>query len=189
MTPLARCSVCGYIMAEGKLKDRCPACGAPRAAFEAYTDPISERRRRFLDLNIHPAVVHFPQAFATLLFALSLTPLIIGGVLGELFFSTERILAGLLPPAVAASVLAGFLDGRARFKGIRRSLILKRKIVAAALLLVFSMGLAAVNWLNLSDESPVFTPCATLLALGAFACSFVLGLLGAKVISPVVRDD
>ncbi|HVP49737.1 MAG TPA: hypothetical protein VMT56_00795 [Candidatus Bathyarchaeia archaeon] len=189
MTPLVRCSVCGYITAEGKLKDRCPACGAPRAAFEAFIDPVSEQRRRFLNLNIHPAAIHFPQAFATVLFALSLTPLIFSGVLGELFFSTEKVLAVVLPVAIAATMLAGLLDGRARFRGIRRSLILKRKIVAATLFFGFSLGLVAVTWLKDPADSLVFNTWAGILALGAFACSLALGRLGAKVAGPIVPGD
>lgn len=189
MAPLVRCGVCGYVMAEGKLKDRCPACGAPRAAFGAYVDPVSERRRQLLELNIHPAFLHFPQAFATFVFALSLSPLIFSGTLARLLFSTGKILAAVLPLAVAATILAGFVDGRARFQGIRRSLILKKKIAAATLFLGFSLGLAAVSWLKVPADSSVFDPWVSLLALGALACSFALGLLGAKVVGPVVPDD
>ena len=32
MKKYVRCKACGYIMEEGKVGDRCPACGAPRAA-------------------------------------------------------------------------------------------------------------------------------------------------------------
>lgn len=189
MTPLVRCSVCGYITEEGKLKDKCPACGAPRAAFEPYTDPVSERRRKFLDLTIHPVAVHFPQAFATSLVILSLTPLIFSGVLGGLFLSTERILAVFLPLLVAAAMLAGILDGRARFKRIRRSLILKTKIAVAAMFLGFSLTLAVVTWLKVPADPPGFNLWVTSLALGAFVCSFALGLLGKKVVGAIIPGD
>ena len=29
MTKMVRCKSCGYLMPEGKLKDKCPACGVP----------------------------------------------------------------------------------------------------------------------------------------------------------------
>ena len=48
MANLIRCKACGYVTCEGKIKDVCPACGVPAKMFEPYTDPVSEKRRRFL---------------------------------------------------------------------------------------------------------------------------------------------
>ncbi len=79
MNPLVRCRVCNYVTAESKLGDRCPACGAPRAVFEPYTDRISGRRRKILDLHLHLIVIHFPQAFSAAVLALAFTPLIFRG--------------------------------------------------------------------------------------------------------------
>jgi len=188
MTPLVRCKVCGFITAEGKLGDKCPACGAPRAAFEPYTDPVSERRRKFLDLTIHPIGVHFPQAFAASLVVLSITPAIFTGRLRALFLSTEEVLSWFLPLLVAAAILAGFLDGRMRFKKIRRSPILKKKIVLAALFFSFSLALALVIWLG-AAATHGFSVWVTLLALLGFVCSFILGLLGSQVEGAIIPGD
>jgi hypothetical protein len=133
--------------------------------------------------------LHFPQAFATSLFGLSLAPLIFRGVLRELFFSAEKILALFLPLFVAAAMLAGFLDGRARFGRIRRSLILRTKIVVAALFLGFSLALSILTWLRGLGDSPGFVLWLTALALGTVACSAALGILGGKVVGPIVPDD
>ncbi|MGA2532302.1 MAG: rubredoxin-like domain-containing protein [Candidatus Aminicenantales bacterium] len=188
MTPLVRCKVCGFVTAEGKLGDKCPACGAPRAAFEPYTDPVSERRRKFLELTIHPVAVHFPQAFAASMAVLSITPAIFSGTLRDLFLATETILSLFLPFLVAAAILAGLLDGRMRFKRVLRSPILKKKIVLAALFFASSLALALVIWLK---AVPVdgFSVWVTLLALLGFLCSFILGLLGTKVAGAIIPGD
>ncbi len=188
MTALVRCRACGFVTRENKLKDKCAACGAPRSAFVPYTDAVSERRRRMLDLNLHPVLVHFPQAFSTFVFALSITLLIFKGDLKDIFVSSIKVLSPVLPIAVAASVAAGYLDGKTRFKKVKRSPILKKKIALAAILLVVSLALAFLTWL--SDLSLVGNrAAATTLALGAFACSFFLGLLGQKILGSAMPGD
>jgi uncharacterized membrane protein/rubredoxin len=179
MGPLVRCRVCGYVMAEEKLGDKCPACGAPRAVFEPFTDRISERRRKLLDLHLHLVMVHFPQAFSVTVLALAFAPLIFRGEAEELLFATLKILALALPAAAAVAFAAGIVDGRLRFKQVRRSPILRRKLVLASLLVVFSVAEAAVLWLGSGPDSA--TVPVILLALLAFLCSFGLGLLGIKV--------
>ena len=179
MGPLVRCRVCGYITAENKLGDKCPACGAPRTVFEPHTDRISARRRKLLDLHLHLVLVHFPQAFSVAAAALAFTPLIFRGRAEELLFATLKILALALPAAAAAAFAAGIIDGRLRFKKIRRSPILRKKLVLGLLLLLFSSGLALVVWAADSPDSGALA--IVLLAVPAFACSFVLGLLGIKV--------
>jgi uncharacterized membrane protein len=179
VNPLVRCRVCSFVTAERKLGDRCPACGAPRAVFEPYTDRISPRRRKLLDLHLHLIIIHFPQAFSVAVLALAFTPLIFKGPAEELLDATLKILALALPAAAAVALAAGVLDGRIRFKQIRRSPILKRKLVLAALLLVCSAGTAAVLWLGGTPGRA--NVAVIILAVLAFFCSFGLGLLGNKV--------
>ena len=179
MSPLLRCRVCGYISAENKLADKCPACGAPRAAFEPYTDRISERRRKLLNLRLHPMLVHFPQAFSVAVLALAMAPLIFTGTAEDLLYATLKILALALPASTAASLAAGVFDGTTRFKQIRRSPILKRKLVLSSLLFVSSAAEALVIWLGSGPDAG--TVPVIVLALIAFFCSLALGSLGMKV--------
>ena len=79
MAELVKCKSCGYVMEAGKLHDSCPACGVPAKMFEPFTDPVSSKRRSILALHIHPVLVHFPQAFAFFLFALSAASLALKG--------------------------------------------------------------------------------------------------------------
>jgi len=180
VSPQLRCKVCGYITAEKNLRDKCPACGAMRAAFEPYTDRISARRRRYLNLTIHPIAVHFPQAFGTAVLILAISPLIFSGQVEDFFVSALKFMSLFLPLLVAASLFVGWLDGRVRFKKIGRSLILKRKLVLASLFLLFSVVLALLVWLR-GVGSPGSLALAILAALAAFACSFWLGILGTRV--------
>jgi CDP-diglyceride synthetase/rubredoxin len=188
MKQLLRCKVCGYVTTEDKLGTVCPACGAPRSAFEPYQDPVSARRRRLLDLNLHPMFVHFPQAFATLVLALTITPLIFSGKLEALFVSALKVLSPALVLAVIPSILTGFIDGKTRFKRVWRSLILQKKIILAALFLVSSVSLALlVLTQELSRRQNLLIAIG--LALVAFGCSFFLGLLGSKLLCLVMPGD
>ena len=53
MGKLVRCKSCGFITRSASVKEVCPACGVPARMMEPYTDPLSEKRRRFA-LDIHP---------------------------------------------------------------------------------------------------------------------------------------
>ena len=188
MSPLTRCKVCGFVMAEGGLKDKCPACGAPRSAFEPFVDRISWKRRRFLNLNIHPIAVHFPQAFASSLLVLTIAPLVFRGTLRELFVSTAKVLSLFLPLLVAASMLVGYFDAKFRLKKIRRSPILVKKIIYGCLFFVFSAALALLIWLKGLSASGALTG-GIFLALGAFISSFLLGLLGSQLLQTAMPGD
>jgi MFS family permease len=182
MAKLVRCKVCGYIMPEGKLGGKCPACGAPDRAFEPYEDPMSEARRRLLSKHLHPIAVHFPTAFAATLVVLAIAAPLFADRIQQLLLSTARILAIFTPLLVIVGLLTGVLDGRIRFRSLRRSAILKRKLALALLFFLFSAGFTLLIWL-----SPLFAPGFTLLAIAAaiaaFICSFLLGLLGASVLN------
>ena len=187
MNPLLRCRVCGYVTAGKNLGDKCPACGAPRAVFEPHTDRISERRRRLLNLHLHLMLVHFPQAFSVAVLILALAPPIFTGEAEGLLFGTLKIMALALPASAAASMAAGIFDGRTRFKKIRRSPILKRKLVLSSLLFITSAALAPVLWLGSGPEANEIPVIA--LALIGFFCSLGLGSLGIKVATSEMPGD
>jgi rubredoxin/uncharacterized membrane protein len=188
MSPLTRCKVCGFVMAENKLKDKCPACGAPRSVFEPFVDRISWKRRRFLDLNIHPIAVHFPQAFASSLLVLTIAPLVFRGTLRDLFVSTAKVLSLFLPLLVAASMLVGYFDAKFRLKKIRKSPILIKKITYSCLFLVFSVTLALLIWFK-GLSSPGASAGGIILALGSFVSSFFLGFLGSQLLQTAMPGD
>ena len=80
MGQLVICKACGFIMLEEKLGDVCPACGVLKKMFEPHNDRVSEKRRKVLEMHIHPIMVHFSQAFAFSVFLLAI---------GMLFFQVD----------------------------------------------------------------------------------------------------
>jgi uncharacterized protein (DUF983 family) len=182
MKKLVRCKACGYIMLESKLKDRCPACGVPSQMFEPYADPMSEPRRRVLDFDLHPIAVHFPTSFAVAILVFSIASIFFRGPVQELLISATKVLALFLPLVVIIALAAGIVDGRIRFRGLRKSQILKKKVRCAALFLIFSIGLALTLWLG-GLGTILFNSIAVVLAAANVGCTVVLALLGMQILN------
>ena len=115
MAELVICKSCGFVMEKGKLRDKCPACGVAAKMFEPYIEKMSPSRKKILSLDLHPILVHFPQAFAVSLFLLSITGLIARGTLAHTISSAVTVLGAALPFSVALSIIAGLLN--AKFPG------------------------------------------------------------------------
>jgi uncharacterized membrane protein len=177
---LVRCKACGYIMKEGKLGDRCPACGAPKTAFEAYNDLMAAPRRKILDLQLHPISVHFPIALTVATFVFILAAAILKGDAQGLVISTAKVLVLFIPLTVLLAFAVGWADGKVRFRKIGNSKILKTKILYACLLFAVSLALAIAVWMGaLNAVGTVIL--ALLLNAAALVLVFLLGLLGTSV--------
>ena len=182
MAKLVRCKVCGYVMPEGKLKDKCPACGVAAKAFEPYEDPLSEERRRALALDLHPIAVHFPTAFVVSLIVIFIVGLLFIGRAAELFLCAGRLMALFLPLVVIAAFLLGVKDGRVRFRSVGRSEILKKKVLFGLLYFLFALALPLVVWLwGVDGTAPLAVALA--LSVAGLACNVVLSLLGTAVLT------
>jgi uncharacterized membrane protein len=177
MKKMVRCKACGYIMEEGKLGDRCPACGAPKVAFMPYVDPVSEPRRRLLNFHLHPIAVHFPTTLAVAILVFSIPILFLSGDSQTLLISTNKILSLFLPLTVILAGVVGFVDGKTRFRKIKNSAILKRKIVYASFLLAISVALTVLVWTQ-GFENAAFTSVDALLSALAVGLIVALALLG-----------
>lgn len=174
-----RCKACGFIAEEKELRDVCPACGVPRKMFEPYRHPISESRRRILDLHMHPVVVHAPQALAFLLVVMTALLLMVRGPLQADLAASVRIMAICLPVTIAAALVSGIIDARVRFRRVGTPL-LRKKIVVGALFGTISLALPPIAYLLPLDSTGT---AATLLVMEAamLACSSVLGLMGVRL--------
>jgi hypothetical protein len=177
---MRRCKACGYIMRPGEKEDRCPACGAPLASFEPYNDPVGTARRRILNLHLHPIAVHFPTTFATAAFVFSAGILFLSGETQTLLVSTMKIISIFLPVVIILAFLAGWWDGTLRFRKIKNSRILKKKIVYACILFPVSLGLVTVVWAGAYDTFGV-TLIAILLSAVAVVSTLFLGILGTSI--------
>jgi rubredoxin len=173
------CSVCGYIINEGYKGDLCPACGVAKTAFQPYVDKMSPKRRKILDLHMHNILVHFPQAFSLLMLFLIFMSLFLKDSAKFEFMTTFKILSIFLPLSVVVSIISGVIDGKNRFKRITTP-ILKKKIAAALLFLIFSIGVVLL--LNVSSLAPGLLLKLLIVLTGICAlCSLFLGYNGGRL--------
>jgi uncharacterized membrane protein len=180
MKKMVRCKACGYIMEEGKLGDKCPACGAPKTAFLPFDDPVSPARRNRLKLDLHPMAVHFPVSFAVAALVFAIATALFSGDTRTLLISTTKIIVLLFPFLIIIAGIVGFVDGRVRFRKIKNSLILKKKILYAVMLFIVSVVLAVIVWIFGFDKG-IFTLVAVLLAAISVSLIIALALLGTSI--------
>ncbi len=178
MKKMVICKACGYIIQEGKLGDRCPACGVPKTAFIPYEDRLSPKRRKILNLHLHNIMVHFPQAFAVLMLFSMVMVFNIRGVWQADFMITVKILSIFLPISVLGSIITGMLDGKTRFKRLNTR-VLKKKIMLGTIFLVFSIGILLA--LNLSALEYGWRLLALALTALCVLASMVLGYNGGRL--------
>lgn len=179
MANLIRCKACGYITKEGNIKDVCPACGVPAKMFEPYTDPLSEKRRRIIDLHSHPIIVHFPQAFALTLFMLAVLFFIAPSPIKDALCYTMKVISFFMPFFVALSFLTGLLDGKIRFRKLSTP-FLKKKIIIGLIFFITSIALAALAFTEQFPATPTLE-YFTLLTIIASGCTVLLGFIGGRL--------
>jgi len=181
MAELMRCKSCGYVIDAKKLGDVCPACGVPRKMFEEWKDPVSEKRRRALELDLHPIVVHFPVAFTASALVVSVFVLAFPEIFRQTATSVLRAFIGVLPLMVAAGFTSGLYDGRLRFRRVTTPL-LKRKMTIAGLFFLFSVAAAVVTF----AVGPFVTWVRALdvfLLANCLLCAAGLGKIGTRLIT------
>lgn len=180
-----RCSVCGYIGEEGRIKDVCPACGAPFGSFRSYLYGISEKRLRRLNMHLHPILVHFPQSFAILSFAFVVLTFLTSGEIQTQLLLIEKILSIALPFTIIAAMAAGVFDAKVRLKNVI-SRIRKQKIQLGSFFLV-SSGIAAVL-INYEVFSVFGKSVILFLSFLGVVFGAVLGNKGSSLLSVLVQD-
>jgi rubredoxin len=176
MKQYMRCKACGYIMEADKVGDLCPACGVSAKVFEAYEEKISEKRKRILDMHIHPIVVHLAQAIVPMLVVLAAALAILGeGRVRNALLDTTRVLSIFLPFSVVLAFAAGLFDGNLRFHKVTTPLLV-RKIVVGSLFFAASVGAGLLAFLT-DLEGAALAPFA-LLQVFSFASAVFLGNAG-----------
>jgi len=167
-------------MKEGKVGDRCPACGAPKTAFEQYTDPMAWPRRRILRLTLHPIATHFPITLVVASLVFSIGAPFFSGTGREMLVSTVKIMTLFIPPVVLLTLAAGIWDGKIRFRKIRNSHILKMKLLYAITLFVVTTALAVVVWIGGLETGGTIAGTIILGAAG-IVLVLLLGILGTSI--------
>lgn len=136
MKEYLKCRACNYIMDKKNAPDICPACGAVSKAFENYKYNVSERRRIIMSIDIHPIILHIPQAASALIpFFIIMSFLVSAKYSVRLVFAAE-ILIYILPVSVLAAFASGIFDGHNRFRKITTPALKKKMILGTALFIV-----------------------------------------------------
>jgi rubredoxin len=175
-----RCKVCGFIINENKLGDICPACGVPRSAFEPYRENISQKRKTILNLDLHPIMIHFPQAFTTIIPPFILLGVAINPMIGHDLLITVKVISILLPFSIAGSIICGLIDGKTRFKRLTTpSLIMKITIASLLQVLTIIMAVVAILY-GIEYPGRLFL---LFLSLCCLTCQFFLAQIGKTLIS------
>jgi uncharacterized membrane protein len=178
MDNLVRCKACGYIMKQNKLKDVCPACGVPAKAFEPYKDPLSEKRSRLLALHLHPILVHFPQAFASIIPFLLIAGWLLPVPFKSELLSTATVLIYLLPLTVIPAVFAGLIDGKVRFKKIFTQILLKKIFFGIMLFVISVVGVVLAFYAGVNENT---IPWLLIISIVCIGCELGLGKLGESI--------
>jgi len=185
MKKLVYCKACGYIFEEGKYKF-CPACGVPEKMFAPYEDKIPADRRKILKLDIHPVVVHAPQAIAFIVLLLAGAMVVLSQFFSETMHYaadlaiTIKVLCLILPVTVIGAIVTGVLDAKYRYK-VTNTIALNRKKLVGSIFFVCSIGML---FMSMHDGfiSEFWVQGLFIAAnLGAFACTAILGIWGAKL--------
>ncbi len=177
MQQMVICKACGYIMAQGKLGAKCPACGVNAKMFIPHDERISDQRKMLLALDIHPVLVHFTQAYTATILLLSLWALFLKEGWLERIGAVIFVLGCALPFTVLAAFLAGMFDGKIRFRKIKTPLLIK-KMICGSLFFILTCGVFVCV---LSNPLPlVWIAVLSALAMG---CASVLAVWGVSLLN------
>ena len=177
MQQMVICKACGYIMAQSKVKDVCPACGVKAQLLVPHDERISDKRKRLLALDIHPIMVHFTQAYTATILALSLVALIVKAGWVERLTTVLIMLGYALPFTVVLAIAAGMYDGKIRFRKVTTPLLIK-KITLGAVYFAFTCG---VFMCVLCQTLPL--ALIATLSGSAMVCASILGLWGVSLLN------
>jgi hypothetical protein len=181
MAEMVICKSCGFIMEKGKMGDRCPACGVPSKMFQPHDERISPRRKMLLSLDIHPVIVHFPQAFVSTILLLSIAGIFVHGRLQSTISATVQMLGILLPMTVAGAFASGLFDGKIRFRKVKTPLLI-RKMVFGTLFFVAGCAIAGIV-VRFPPGTTTHNLLVVAMALPALGCASLLGVIGTRLLN------
>jgi len=172
------------VLKESSLGEVCPACGYKRRVFEPYEDPVSPRRRFLLDLDAHPILVHFPQAFVSILPPLVLLNWVFPDFFGNELAAVIAFCALVLPLLTAGALASGLFDAKLKFKRLSPPLPRRKIAVGGVLLLLSTAGALLVGLQGYHAGTRLYL---LLLAGGMLVCAVLLGMMGKRLLPAILR--
>ncbi len=179
MKEYLKCKACGFIMDKDGAPEICPACGVSKKVFEDYKYNISPRRKLIMDLDIHPIMLHLPQAITALIPTFGFFSLLTDASWGIKFLYSVELITYLLPLTVLVTILSGMIDGKNRFKKLGTPALKKKIILGTILLIITSIMPYLVFSMGIKDALfPIIG-----LSLIAIANEALLSKIGIKLIT------
>ncbi|MBN1298445.1 MAG: rubrerythrin [Actinobacteria bacterium] len=178
------CKACGYKIRAENLKTVCPACGVDKKFFEQFTDKIPPKRRKLLELHLHPVTVHFSVAISVFILAIIIISLFTGGKIAELLNSAIVAMSVALPFFVTGGLISGIFDGILRFKKIKRPALLSKIYIS----IIFLMAAVAMPVIALTYGLSPFNIKIIILLLSIISagCGVLLGKLGGHLTEAIL---
>ena len=171
-------------MEQGKLRRACPACGLPAKVFEPYQQKISPRRSFILNLDLHPILVHFPQAFCSILPPLVIVSMLFPGFYGPELIAVVGFTSLVLPLTVVGALISGLIDAQTKLKKLSPPALVQ-KIAVGSSLLGLSIAMASIIARGGFQAGPGRI-AVLLLSLASFGCAVLLGMMGKRLINAIL---
>ncbi len=188
MKDKVRCKACGYVLEADALGDICPACGVKKEMFEPWDDKVGEFRRKWLEVDFHPVMVHFPVAFSfLLLLAPAVFPLFPGDLQGRFLWPFIAVLSWIFPVTVIGGFLTGLADAQVRYRKIATPALLRKQILGS--LLILSSGTQAALVATGDFSTATLWWGYLTAATVSLASAAILGIWGAKLVHGVMPGD
>jgi phage FluMu protein Com len=187
---MVRCKACGYVMAKASLSDVCPACGVKKEMFEPWEDKVGHARRFWLELHVHPIIVHLPNSFAPILLILAAVyPFVPAAYQVPFLWPVVQLLSWIFPVVVLGGFLSGLVDGKVRYRKVTTPLLF-RKILFGSLFIVASVVMAVlVSVANFGPGSTAVYAGYLVASLVSMAAASVLGKWGASLFNAAMPGD
>lgn len=190
MKERVRCKACGFVLEKDSLGEVCPACGVKSAMFEPWTDNVGALRRTWLELHLHPIIVHVPQTIAVFLLLLAVGyPLTPAGIQTTYLWPMIQALAWIYPLAVLGGYLSGLADGKVRYRKLSAPLLLRKSLVGMLFLIASLAQSVLVTFWNFGPGNAVVWSVFVVAALVAMASAAVLGKWGASLFIGAMPGD
>ena len=180
-----KCTVCGYIDEDSKIKQVCPACGAPLTSFEHHEYGINEKRLSNLNLHLHPVLVHFPISIAILSLIVLVVAFFMKAGTNYAWILIEKIISIILPFTIIAAMATGLFDAKSRLRdAIGR--LQKQKIKFGTFFLVTScISAILINYEVFSIFGKIIILALSILGI---VFSAMLGRKGASLLCVMIKD-
>jgi hypothetical protein len=175
-------------MEKDALGEVCPACGVKKEMFEPWEDKVGAVRRLYLELHVHPIIVHLPNSFAPILLLVAVAYALLPAQ-NTYLWPVLQLLSWIFPLTVVGGFLSGLVDGKVRYRKVTTPLLLQ-KIIVGSVFIVASLVQAIL--VSFAPFAPGFTGLwigYTVTAFLSLIAASILGKWGSSLFSAAMPGD